>query len=130
MHVDDEDTGTQRLVILTEARMPLARTLEEISAEIKQRVFLDWAVNVSDLIFVEPGTLTKTSSGKRRHTHFRELYRQGALKGAVASKHGLGRSLARIGGSESIASDSSFNRKRRGDAEHRQDRRKREPEGD
>jgi len=128
--VDDEDTGTQRLVILTEVRMPLARPLEEVSAEIKQRVFLDWAVNVSDLVFVEPGTLTKTSSGKRRHTHFRELYRQGALKRAVASKQGLARRLGRIGGSEPIPSDSSFDRKTQGDFVHRQDRKNRRPEGD
>ena len=121
--VDDEDTGTQRLVILTEVRMPLARPLEEISEEIKQRVFLDWAVNVSDLIFLEPGTLTKTSSGKSRHTHFRELYRQGALKRVVASKSGLAPDLGRIGGSKSIPSDSSFDRKRQDNAETRRDRR-------
>ena len=36
-------------------------------------------INVSDVVLVQQGTLTKTSSGKRRHRYFREQYLSGAL---------------------------------------------------
>ena len=34
------------------------------------------------MVLVEPGTLTKTSSGKRRHRHFRDAYLRGELQEA------------------------------------------------
>ena len=42
-------------------------------------------VSVDDIVLVEPGTLTKTSSGKRRHRHFRDAYLRGELDGMRVS---------------------------------------------
>ncbi|MCC6190119.1 MAG: hypothetical protein IT318_13885, partial [Anaerolineales bacterium] len=36
--------------------------------------------NLQDVVLVREGTLTKTSSGKRRHRYFREQYASGMLK--------------------------------------------------
>jgi len=42
-------------------------------------VFGALGVNVDEVLFVREGTLTKTSSGKRRHRFFKELYEGGRL---------------------------------------------------
>ncbi len=72
--VDEGAHGTQRVVIVTEVREPLTRSLEEISSDISKQVFLRLGVTVSDIELVKAGTLAKTSSGKRRHRHFRQMY--------------------------------------------------------
>lgn len=78
--VDEGAHGTQRVVVVTEVREPLTRTLEEISADISKQVFLRLGVTISDIELVRAGTLAKTSSGKRRHRHFRQMYIDGKLK--------------------------------------------------
>ena len=78
--VDDEEQGTQRLIIVAEVREPLRRQLKEISAEIIKQCFLILGVTVKEVLLVGPRTLPKTSSGKRRHRHFRQLYAEGMLK--------------------------------------------------
>jgi hypothetical protein len=37
-------------------------------------------LNVGDVVLVRPGTLSKTSSGKRRHRYFHRMYLGGKLK--------------------------------------------------
>jgi len=78
--VDEGAQGTQRVVIVTEVREPLTRSLEDISADISKQVFLRLGVTVSDIELVKAGTLAKTSSGKRRHRHFRQMYLDDRLK--------------------------------------------------
>jgi acyl-CoA synthetase (AMP-forming)/AMP-acid ligase II len=78
--VDDQKQGTQHIVIVTEVRDNVNREPEEISGEIRDQVFERLGVNVSEIFLVKQGTLTKTSSGKRRHRHFRSLYLDGKLK--------------------------------------------------
>ncbi len=78
--VDEGAHGTQRVVIATEVREPLERSLEDISADISKQVFLRLGVTVSDIELVKAGTLAKTSSGKRRHRHFRQMYIDDKLK--------------------------------------------------
>lgn len=78
--VDEGAHGTQRVVIVTEVREPLIRSLEDISADISKQVFLRLGVTVSDIELVKAGTLAKTSSGKRRHRHFRQMYLEDGLK--------------------------------------------------
>jgi len=77
--VDDRQRGTQRLVIVTEVKLPLRRPAEQIEQALRQQVSLHLGVSVDEIRFVSPGTLGKTSSGKRRHRHFRRLYERGAL---------------------------------------------------
>ncbi|OGO25498.1 MAG: hypothetical protein A2W33_05685 [Chloroflexi bacterium RBG_16_52_11] len=78
--VDDLKQGTQHIVIVTEVRDNINRMPEEISGEIRDQVFERLGVNVNEVFLVKQGTLTKTSSGKRRHRHFRSLYLEGKLK--------------------------------------------------
>jgi acyl-CoA synthetase (AMP-forming)/AMP-acid ligase II len=77
--VDNEREGTQRLVVVAEVMEPLSRSLEEIRREIRRKVFMDIGVNVGEVLLVASGSLAKTSSGKRRHNHYRALYEEGAL---------------------------------------------------
>jgi acyl-CoA synthetase (AMP-forming)/AMP-acid ligase II len=78
--VDDEAMGTQRIVIVTEVRDAARRPAQEISSEIRSQVFDQLGINVNDVLLVRQGTLTKTSSGKRRHKHFRQHYLNGKLQ--------------------------------------------------
>ncbi len=77
--VDDEDLGTQRIVIVSEVRDPADRPATSIVGDVRRGVLAELGVNVDDVVLVQPGTLTKTSSGKRRHLHFRRLYSRGEL---------------------------------------------------
>lgn len=78
--VDDRTRGTQRLVIVTEVKQPLQRTVDEVQQDVRRQVSLHLGVSADDVVLVRQGTLGKTSSGKRRHRHFRQLYAQGALQ--------------------------------------------------
>jgi len=77
--LDDEAKGTQRIVIVTELRDAWRRMSAEVTDEIRNRVFLTLGVNVDDVLLVREGTLTKTSSGKRRHRFVKDLYERGRL---------------------------------------------------
>lgn len=77
--VDDPSQGTQKVVVVSEVREPARRRSEEMRGEVRRLAFSELGVSVDDVVLVEQGTLTKTSSGKRRHRHFKERYEQGAL---------------------------------------------------
>jgi fatty-acyl-CoA synthase len=76
---DDAKVGTQKVVIVTEVRDERAQSSDEIKAAVKQAVFERLGVGVDDVVLVAQGTLTKTSSGKRRHRHFARMYEAGEL---------------------------------------------------
>lgn len=78
--LDDRDLGTQRIVIVTEVRDSTSRNHRGISGKVRERAFLELGIMVDDVILVRQGTLTKTSSGKRRHRYFRQLCMDGKLK--------------------------------------------------
>lgn len=77
--VDDEERGTQRVVVVCEVQEPLARKKGEIIAAVRERIYKQMDVTISDVVLVRPGVLTKTSSGKRRHRNFGRMYREGKL---------------------------------------------------
>jgi acyl-CoA synthetase (AMP-forming)/AMP-acid ligase II len=78
--VSDPGTGTQRIIVVSEIRVQLAEHPREISAGIRRACFVHLGVTPEDVVLVRPGTLAKTSSGKRRHRHFRKLYLGGELE--------------------------------------------------
>jgi acyl-CoA synthetase (AMP-forming)/AMP-acid ligase II len=80
--VDDPRTGTQRVVLAVEVRDATVN-VEALGTLIRGQVHRDLGVTVDDLIFLPPGSLPKTSSGKRRHQHFRQRYLEGALHGST-----------------------------------------------
>jgi fatty-acyl-CoA synthase len=77
--LDDSSKGTQRIVIVTEVRKSADRSIEDLSGDVRNQVFLALGVNVDEVVLVREGTLTKTSSGKRRHRYVKELYESGQL---------------------------------------------------
>jgi acyl-CoA synthetase (AMP-forming)/AMP-acid ligase II len=77
--VDDGRRGTQRLVIVSEVKLPLRRPAEAIEQDLRQQVSLHLGVSVDEIRLVPPATLGKTSSGKRRHRHVRRQYERGEL---------------------------------------------------
>ena len=86
--VDDSDQGTQKIVVLSEVREPVQRSLEDIAGDVRDATMTHLGVNVADVVLVEPGTLTKTSSGKRRHRHFSQMYLDGDLDRYVVAEVG------------------------------------------
>ncbi len=77
---DDEAPGTQQLVIVSEVREDAAAPPDDITTAVRRQLFTDLGVHAREVLLVRPGTLAKTSSGKRRHRHFRSLYLAGDLK--------------------------------------------------
>jgi chorismate-pyruvate lyase len=78
--VDDAATGTEKIVIVSEVKDSSHRSLDAVRQDVTAAVATQLGmVSLSELVMVKRGTLTKTSSGKRRHRHFRELYLRGAL---------------------------------------------------
>lgn len=76
---DDSSLGTQRIVVIVEVRDERTLTVGEIKSAVKQAIVDAFGVGVDDVVLVASGTLTKTSSGKRRHRHFSEMYQRGQL---------------------------------------------------
>ena len=81
--VDDDEVGTQRVVVVAEVRPDGEH--DAVVATTQRATFDQLGVAVDDMVLVEPGTLAKTSSGKRRHRHFRDAYLRGELDGRRVS---------------------------------------------
>lgn len=77
---DDAELGTQRLVVVSEVRATEPEALRAIADAICRRVFAEVGPTVGDLLLMAPGTMSKTSSGKRRHTLYRQLYESGSIE--------------------------------------------------
>lgn len=82
--VPEQDIGTERVVVISEVRSPDASDLEGLASSIRRRCFLRLGIAPDEVMMVRPGTLAKTSSGKRRHRYFRTLYLAGGLEDARA----------------------------------------------
>jgi acyl-CoA synthetase (AMP-forming)/AMP-acid ligase II len=77
--VPDSERGTEKVVVVSEVRNPLRESPDMLIRKIRRACFLDLGLSPHDVVLVQPGTLTKTSSGKRRHRHFRSIYLSGTL---------------------------------------------------
>ncbi len=93
--VDDPARGSQKLVIAAEVRDSLASPateeargggettedtrdeLEHLRQRVHAAVLQEVGVRIDELMLVPQGSLTKTSSGKRRHRHCKDLYLRG-----------------------------------------------------
>jgi acyl-CoA synthetase (AMP-forming)/AMP-acid ligase II len=78
--VEDETIGTQRLVVVSEIREDLESSLDELVFAVRRKLFSDLGVHAHEVVLVQPGSLAKTSSGKRRHRHFHSLYLANGLQ--------------------------------------------------
>lgn len=85
--VDDAERGTERLVVVSEVREPMGDDGTDLAGRIRHEVAGRLGVAVDEVLLVRAGTLTKTSSGKRRHTHFRTVHERGGLDPFLVSRH-------------------------------------------
>lgn len=93
--VSADDGEQERAILVAETR---ARTREErdaIAALIRQRVSELCEVELHDVVMVDPGTVPKTSSGKRQRSLCRHLYLANHLRPPRASRFGLALMVAR-----------------------------------
>jgi fatty-acyl-CoA synthase len=77
--VEDQRLGTQRLVVLCEVREPFEGDGLGLCRAIRAAIAVTLGVSASEVALVARGELTKTSSGKRRHLHFRDAFVSGSL---------------------------------------------------
>ena len=78
--MDQAKQGTEEIVLVAELNKSASRSYSNIAADIQERVNSQLGLSVNDVVLVGKGTVSKTSSGKRRHRHFRELYLNGGLE--------------------------------------------------
>ena len=84
--IADPERGTEKPVLVSEVQDPPGRSLSEIAADIHQVANEELGLMLEDVVLFEKGTLAKTSSGKRRHRHFREVYENGGLAALHSSR--------------------------------------------
>jgi acyl-CoA synthetase (AMP-forming)/AMP-acid ligase II len=77
--VEDATLGTQRLVVLCEVR-ELRDLGVALCDAIRAAIATRHGVRVAEVGLTAKGQLTKTSSGKRRHLHFRDAYLAGEIE--------------------------------------------------
>lgn len=86
--VDDDDRGTQRLVVLAEHSTETAPDRKVSRALVRlarERVAEEIGVRLDELRIVAPGTLLKSSAGKLSRPRCRELYMSWGADGGVLS---------------------------------------------
>jgi fatty-acyl-CoA synthase len=81
--VYDGEKATDLVVIVCETKIVESRA--QVAETVAERVLADTGVTVDEVVMVPPGTIPKTSSGKRQRALCRELYLKNEL---VASKTG------------------------------------------
>jgi acyl carrier protein len=78
----DQNTGTERLVVVAETRVTAAKELQRIKAEIAKSVDAVLGIPPNKIVLVPPQSIPKTSSGKIRRNETRSLYERRELKAA------------------------------------------------
>ena len=93
--VYDDQQSVERIVVVCETRLTESAELDRLTERIREVVNEFMSVNVSEVVLVKPGTVPKTSSGKRQRSRCRERYRSGKLKQDRTSKASMGLVMAR-----------------------------------
>ena len=77
--VYDDTVGQERVVVVCESRLPVSER-ERLRRGVMTSVLESCSVNIDDVVVAKPGTIPKTSSGKRQRRRCRQLYLQGTLQ--------------------------------------------------
>ncbi|WP_041407413.1 fatty acyl-AMP ligase [Segniliparus rotundus] len=72
----------ERLVLVHEIRPEdiESRSPDDVAASVRTAIFADFATPLSDCLLVPKGSVSRTTSGKIRRSHMRELYENGQLQ--------------------------------------------------
>ena len=90
----DEDSGTEKLVIVAESRETQASGRAAIAAKITDQVSRGLGLPPDRVELIPPGSIPKTSSGKLRRDETKQLYLAGTL---TAAKPPAWLQIARLG---------------------------------
>ncbi len=90
----DEDSGTEKLVIVAESRETQAASRVAIATKIKDQVSRGLGLPPDRVELIPPGSIPKTSSGKLRRDETKQLYLAGTL---TAPKPPAWLQIARLG---------------------------------
>lgn len=72
--VDDRKLGTQRLVVVAEVRKTHEDVTDKVIGSVVHNIAQKVGITVSEVLLMSQGTMSKTSSGKRRHRFYRQMY--------------------------------------------------------
>lgn len=78
--VDDAKSGTQQPVLVAEFQEQAGVTPEMVAMACRATAVTSFGVTLGDVVLVPPGTLVKTTSGKRRHRYYRAVYQEGGFQ--------------------------------------------------
>ncbi len=95
----DEDSGTEKLVIVAESRETQASGRTAIAAKITDQVSRGLGLPPDRVELIPPGSIPKTSSGKLRRDETKQLYLAGTL---TAAKPPAWVQIARLGMSSAV----------------------------
>ena len=95
----DEDSGTEKLVIVAESRETQASGRAAIAAKITDQVSRGLGLPPDRVELIPPGSIPKTSSGKLRRDETKQLYLAGTL---TAAKPPAWLQIARLGMGSSV----------------------------
>ena len=73
--------GTQAVVLICEVRASSSRPAPDIRRDIRERIALAFGIPVHEVLLVPERSLAKTTSGKRRHLHYKSIYRDHGTAG-------------------------------------------------
>jgi acyl-CoA synthetase (AMP-forming)/AMP-acid ligase II len=79
--IDDRRAGTQHPVLVGEFREGTGVSPEAVALACRAAAVKSTGVTFGDVVLVPPGTLLKTTSGKRRHKHYRTVYQVDGFAG-------------------------------------------------
>jgi len=82
--VPEPTVGTERLIIVAEKRSGSSVSDQMLKRSVAGSITSHLGVKASEVILLGEGVMTKTSSGKRRHRYYRQLYLNGELQECVA----------------------------------------------
>ncbi|HKE14311.1 MAG TPA: fatty acyl-AMP ligase [Kofleriaceae bacterium] len=90
-----DGTGTERAVLVAETRARDRDERDALASLIRQRISEFCDVELHDVVIASPGTVPKTSSGKRQRSQCKQLYLAEELRPARASRLSVGLVVAR-----------------------------------
>lgn len=93
--VYDDAEGRDLIVLVAETKIQDAEKRAALAAELSENVTEFCDIRLDEVVMVAPGTIPKTSSGKRQRSQTRDQYLAGELKAAKLGKLQLGMVFAR-----------------------------------
>jgi fatty-acyl-CoA synthase len=95
--VYDEEKATDLVVVVCETKVAHAEERARLVTQIGDHVARQCRLAVDEVVLVPPGTLPKTSSGKRQRALCRQLYLEDKLVAARTSRIKMARVFVRSG---------------------------------